>query len=79
MILLTFLLDKLNGKTRSRNLGPQAVLINEEDKTLIAWILGMQECRFSITLQYLKMKVAKLTQTIPNPFKIGIIGNSWWY
>jgi hypothetical protein len=79
MIPLTFLLDKLNGKTKSRNLGPQGVLINEGDKTLVVWILGMQECVFSITLQYLKMKVAKLTQTIPNPFKDEIIGNSWWY
>jgi hypothetical protein len=79
MIPLTFLLDKLNIKTKSRNLGPQDVLINEEDKTLVAWILGMQECGFLITLQYFKMKVAKLIQTIPNPFKDGIIGNSWWY
>jgi len=78
MIPLTFLLNKLNGKTRSRNVGPQGVLINEEDKMLVAWILGMQECGFS-TLQYFKMKVTKLTQTIPNSFKDGIIGNSWWY
>jgi hypothetical protein len=79
LIPLTFSLDKLNSKTRSRNLGPQGVLVNEEDKMLTTWILGMQECGFSITLQYLKMKVAKLTQTMPNPFKDGIIGNSWWY
>jgi hypothetical protein len=36
---------------------------------VVAWILGMQECGFSITLQQLKMKVVELTQTKPTPFK----------
>jgi hypothetical protein len=31
-------------------LGPHGVLINEKDKTLVAWILDMQEVGFSITL-----------------------------
>lgn len=32
-------------------IGPQVVLIDEEDKTLVAWVLGMQDCGLSITLQ----------------------------
>jgi hypothetical protein len=37
-------------------------------------MLGMQECRLFITLQYVKM-VAKKFQTKPTPFKDEIIGN----
>jgi len=44
----------------------------------MAWILGMQECGLSITLHQLKLKVIKLTQTRPTPFKNGIPRNSWW-
>jgi hypothetical protein len=33
----------------------------------------------SITLQQLKMKVAKVTQTRVRPFKHGIPGSSWWF
>jgi hypothetical protein len=69
----------LNGKIRLKKQGPQGVLTNQEDETLMAWILGMQECKLSITLHQLKMKVAKFTQTRPTPFKNGIPKNSWWY
>jgi hypothetical protein len=37
-IPLTFLLDYLNHKTRSKKLGPQGVLTNEEGKKFMAWI-----------------------------------------
>jgi hypothetical protein len=40
-ILLIILSNHLNGKTRSRKIGPSNVLTNKEDKTLVAWILGM--------------------------------------
>jgi hypothetical protein len=49
-IQVKFLLDHLNGKTRSRKQGPQGVLTNYEDETFVAWILGMQECGLLITL-----------------------------
>jgi hypothetical protein len=49
--------DYLNGKSKKMGLG--GVLTKEEDATMIAWILIMQECGMSITLQLLKMKVAK--------------------
>jgi len=41
-------------------MGPTNVLTKEKDVTLVAWILGMQECGLSITLQKLKMKVVEL-------------------
>jgi hypothetical protein len=50
-ILLIIFSNHLNGKTRSRKIDPSNVLTNKEDKTLVAWILGMQEFGFSITLQ----------------------------
>jgi hypothetical protein len=42
-----------------KKMRPGSVLIKEKDATMIAWILTMQECRLSITLQQLKMKVVK--------------------
>ncbi len=41
---------------------PSKMLINE-DVIMIAWILGIKECKRSINLVQLKMKVIKLTQT----------------
>jgi hypothetical protein len=35
---ITFILDYLNHKTRSKKLGPQGVLTNEEEKKFMAWI-----------------------------------------
>ncbi len=49
-ILITSLLDHLNGKIGSRKQGPQGMLTNQEDEALVAWILGMQECGLLITL-----------------------------
>ncbi len=53
--------DHLNGKTKSRKMGPRGVLIEKKDSEVIAWTLTMQECGLSINLQQLKMKVAELT------------------
>jgi hypothetical protein len=53
--------NHLNGKIRSRKMGPIGVLIKEEDAIMITWTLIMQECGLSINLQQMKMKVAKLT------------------
>jgi hypothetical protein len=53
-IPFTFLLDHINHKTILKKLGSQGVLTNEEDKTFMVWILGMQECGLSITLQQFK-------------------------
>jgi hypothetical protein len=40
----------------------------ENDVKMIKWTLTMQECKLSINLHQLKMKVAKLTQTRPTLF-----------
>ncbi len=40
--------DHLNGKPRCRKL--RLALTKEEDVTIVAWILGMQECALLITL-----------------------------
>lgn len=47
-ILLSFLSNHLDGKTRSKKMEPSRVLTNEEDATIVGWILGMQECKLSI-------------------------------
>jgi hypothetical protein len=60
--------NHLNGKTKSRKMGPRGVLTEEEDVVVIKWTLNMQECGLSISLQQLKMKVVKLTQTRDTPF-----------
>jgi hypothetical protein len=49
--------------------------MNKNDATMVSWMLGMQECGLSITLQYVKM-VAKLSHTKLTPFKDEIIGNN---
>jgi hypothetical protein len=60
-ILLTFVLDHLNGRKILRKQGPQGVFNEEKHVTLVAWTLGMQQCGLSITLHQLKMKVVEIT------------------
>ncbi len=67
-IPMSSLSNHLNGKTRSRNMGPRRVFIEKGDSTMIAWTLAMQECGLSISLQQFKMKVAELTQIKVTPF-----------
>ncbi len=55
-------------RLESKKIGPLGVLTKEEDEAIITWVLNMQECGLSITLQQLKWKVAKVTQTQPTPF-----------
>ncbi len=69
-IPLSFLVDHLNGKTKSNKMAPRGVLTKEEDVVMITWTLTMQECGLSISLQQLKMKIIELTQTITTPFRM---------
>jgi hypothetical protein len=39
--------NHIDGKTRSMKMEPSRVLTNEEDATIVGWILGMQECKLS--------------------------------
>jgi hypothetical protein len=61
--LVAPLSNYLNCKTRPRKQGTQDVLVNEIDTTMVVRMLDMQECGLPITLQQLKIKVEKLTQT----------------
>jgi hypothetical protein len=40
----------LNGKTKSKKMGPKGVLTKKEDAVMIAWTLAMQKCALSIIL-----------------------------
>jgi hypothetical protein len=40
-ILVISLSDHLNGKTKSRKIGPPNVLTEEEDEIIVAWVLSM--------------------------------------
>jgi hypothetical protein len=44
------------------------VLIDEEDRALMVWVLHMQQ---------LKTKVVEFTQTRPTLFKDGLLGNNY--
>jgi len=65
---LTYLSNHLNGKINFRKVAPQGVLIDEEDRALMAWVLHMQQ---------LKTKVVEFTQTRPTLFKDGLLGNNY--
>jgi hypothetical protein len=60
-IPLTSLSNQLNGRTKSKKMGSQGVLIEHEDAIIVTWVLKMQIVGLSITLQQLKLKVAKIT------------------
>ncbi len=40
-IPITSLFDHLYGKTKNKKIGPPSVLIEEEDETIITWVLSM--------------------------------------
>jgi succinate dehydrogenase flavin-adding protein (antitoxin of CptAB toxin-antitoxin module) len=69
-------LDHLYRKTRSQKHKHVRVLMNEEDATIITWILAMQKCGL---LHQLKLKVVELTQSRPTPFWNGVLKNNRWY
>ncbi len=62
-------------------MGLTSLLTKEEDQTMVEWELVMQECGLSITIQQFKLKVVKITQTRPTPFKDVVPRNSWhkWF
>ncbi len=55
------------------------VLIDEENATIITWILAMQKCGLLIILHQFELKVVELTQSRPTPFWSGVLKNNWWY
>jgi hypothetical protein len=77
-IPLTSLFNHLYGKTRFKKVRPIVVLTTKENQVVVSWVLVLQDVGLSISLQQLKMKVAKLTQTRPTPFQGRILGTFWW-
>ncbi len=50
------------------------MLMDEKNVAILRWIFVMQKIGMSITLQQMKLKVAKLIETKPIPFWNGIFG-----
>jgi len=73
---LTSFLSHINGRAITRKIGLQGVLTNEEDGTIVTWVLNMQIVGLSITLQQFKLKGVEITQTRPMPFEDGVQGGS---
>jgi hypothetical protein len=49
-ISFTSLLNHLNGRTKSRKVGPQGVLIELQDGVIVSWVLNIQKVGLFITL-----------------------------
>jgi len=75
---MSSIIDHLNRKTRSKKMGSKGVLIEEKKCCNDEVDLRHARMWLSISLEQLKMKVTKLTQTKDTPFRNGILGNSWW-
>jgi len=72
------LFDHMTGRITKRKYGPQGVLSDEEEASVVKWVLKMKEDGQSVSIQQLKLKVAEITQSRPTPFTKGIPGDSWW-
>jgi hypothetical protein len=59
-IPLSSLSNHLNGKTWTKKVRIEKVLITKEDVKIVTWILAILEIGLSINLQQLKLKVAKI-------------------
>jgi hypothetical protein len=56
-------------KKRFKKLRLEGMLIVKKDQAMVAWVLSMQEVGLLVSLPQLKMKVVKLIQTRPTPFR----------
>jgi hypothetical protein len=77
----TSLWDHLFGCTLIRKRGRQGVLTFEEEAELEDYLLKMQDLGYPLTIGQLRLKVAEIVQTRPNPFTHGIPGIGWlhWF
>jgi len=69
--------NHFNGRTRSKKMGPQGVLIEIADGIIVSWVFNMQNASLFVTLQQFTLKVLKVTQTKSMPFQNGIQRQSW--
>ncbi len=47
----TPLSNHLNGRIRCKKVGPQGMLIEQEDETMVTWVLNMQKAKLYVNLQ----------------------------
>ena len=65
--------DYIEGRTRTRRMGPNTILIQEEEYQLVDYIQMMVLWGHPMILNQLKFKVAEITQFRITPFKNGIL------
>jgi hypothetical protein len=58
-IPFTSLSNHINGRTKSRKVGLQGMLIEVEDGAIVSWVLNMQKTSLFVTIHELKLKVAE--------------------
>ena len=75
-ILRYSLRNHMNGKTRSRKMGPKGVFKSEEEIALYHYIEEMVDCGLSLSPTQLIIKVGEMTEDTITPFKNGILGRA---
>ena len=69
--------DHVEGRTRTRRMGPNTILTQEEECQLVDYIQMMVLWGHPLTLSQLKSKVAEITQLRITSFKNEILEDSW--
>ena len=72
--------DHYEGGVKGRKMDPKTVLNNEED-TLVKYMMEMIRLAHPLSVEDLKMKVAEICQQMIIPFRDGIPSKSWlkWF
>jgi hypothetical protein len=73
----TTLIDWLTRKTRTRKRGREGTLTVEEKRLIVDWICKRQDLGWPLANLDMWLKVAKITQTRPMPFRQVIPGSGW--
>jgi hypothetical protein len=69
--------DHMTGRITKRKYGPQGVLSQEEEASVVEWVRETLADGWPVGIKQLKMKVAEVTKGRPTPFTKGIPGSSW--
>ena len=68
--------DHYKGKVSGRKMGPKSIITKEKEDHLVAYMMEMVRFAHLLSINDLKMKVAKTCQQRHIPFKDGIHGRS---
>ncbi|XP_059073557.1 uncharacterized protein LOC131874281 [Cryptomeria japonica] len=68
----------LLGLTTTKRRGPPTILSLEEELEIVDWCKDMAQLGHGLEIIQLKLHVAHICETRPNPFKNGFPGRSWW-